>query len=273
MPLFADIPLKRGYHKPKDDIAREFYLPVLAAAKSYDRAVGFFSSTVFILAWPSLKSFVANDGKIRLICSPVLTDADQDAMRQGYSERVLEAFASDLRTSFASMMASDTLRKPAVVLASLVAAGVIDCKVAWVGDTAGGRPTRLFHDKMGLLTDAVGQKVAFKGSMNETWPGLALDGNLESIDVFASWRDEGERLRIASEEEYFERLWDNDWPGVTTQPLPESARTEIISAADAAHWPEFVDDICLELERSSVWSPEADRPNGRLLRKHQTRCA
>ena len=30
--------------------------------------------------------------------------------------------------------------------------------------------------------------------MNETWPAFARDGNLESVDVFVSWRDEGEEL-------------------------------------------------------------------------------
>src|SRR5205085_2469459 len=126
----------------------------------------------------------------------------------------------------------------------------------------------LFHDKIGLLSDGH-DEVAFKGSMNETWPGLSLDGNLESVDVFVSWGGEREQERIADERSYFERLWDNEWPGVTTVPLPDSARAEIVSAADAALWPEFVDDICLELEQASTWSPEADRLGGRLPRTHQ----
>jgi superfamily II DNA or RNA helicase len=265
----ADLALKRAYHKPEDDIAASFYLPAVAVSNAYDRAVGYFSSTIFLVAWPSLKAFVANGGKMRLICSPVLSDDDHAAMREGYSDRANADLAESLKASFAAMMTSEALMKPAVVLASLVAAGVIDCRVAWVGDTAGGRPKRLFHDKTGLLTDASGDRVAFKGSMNETWPGLAFDGNLESVDVFASWRDDGERARIADETDYFERLWTNTWPGVITQPLPESARAEIISAADAAKWPEFIDDICLTLEQAAGWSPEAGRPGGRAPRPHQ----
>jgi superfamily II DNA or RNA helicase len=265
----VDLPLKRAYHKPEDDIARAFYLPAVAVSNAYDRAVGYFSSTIFLLAWPSLKAFVANGGKMRLICSPVLSDVDHSAMRDGYSERADADFAASLKTNFAAMMASEALVKPATVLASLVAAGVIDCKVAWVGDTAGGRPKRLFHDKIGLLTDGQGDRVVFKGSMNETWPGLALDGNLESVDVFTSWRDDGERERITDETDYFDRLWNNTWPGVITQPLPESARAEIVSAADAARWPDFVDEICLDLERAAGWSAEAGKLGGRSPRPHQ----
>lgn len=267
MPSLRDLSPRRAYHKPEDDIAREFYLPAVAASSAYDRAVGYFSSTVFLLAWPSLRTFVANGGKMRLICSPVLSEADQAAMREGYSERANADLAESIKAQFAAMMSS-TLMKPAVVLASLVAMGVIDCKVAWVGERAGGRPRRLFHDKVGLLADSEGNRVAFKGSMNETWPGLALDGNLESVDVYASWRD-GEGERIADEVAYFHRLWTNEWPGVVTQPLPESARAEIISAADAARWPDFVDEICLDLERAAEWSPEAGRPDGRTPRPHQ----
>lgn len=266
----AELALARAYHKPEDDIARAFYLPAVAASTRYDRAVGYFSSTVFLLAWPSLKAFAANGGRMRLICSPILSDADHDAMREGYSARAEERLAETIAASFAGLIATDGLVKPTVVLSSLVAAGVIDCKVAWVGDTAGGRPRRLFHDKVGLLADAHGNHVAFKGSMNETWPGLALDGNLESVDVFASWRDDGERQRVEDEADYFDRLWEGTWPGVVTRPLPESARAEIVSAADAARWPEFVDEICLELERAASWSPEVGKAGGRTPRPHQT---
>ena len=47
--------------------------------------------------------------------------------------------------------------------------------------------------RLGLLGDA-DSEIAFKGSMNETWPGLSLDGNLESVDVFVSWGGEREQV-------------------------------------------------------------------------------
>jgi len=266
-----DLALKKAYHKPEDDIASAFYLPAVAAATHYDRAVGFFSSSIYLLAWPSLKRFVAAGGRMRLICSPILSDQDHAALRDGYSDRVDAEAAERIKEDFARLRASPGLAKPATVLASLVALGVIDCKLAWIGKEAGGRPRRLFHDKIGLLRDA-DSEIAFKGSMNETWPGLSLDGNLESVDVFVSWGGEREQERIGEERAYFDRLWDNDWPGVVTVPLPASAHADIISAADAARWPEFVDEICLDLERASRWSPEADRSGGRVPRTHQIKA-
>lgn len=269
MNRLRDHHFKRAYHKPEDDIAEGFYLPAVRVSVEYDRAVGFFSSTIFLLAWPSLKEFVAAGGKMRLICSPVLSEGDHEALREGYSERAEIEAGRAIADSFAALMATEGFAKPAVVLASLVAAGVIDCKIAWVGDEAGGRPKRLFHDKVGILTDQFGDRVAFKGSMNETWPGLARDGNLESVDVFASWRDEGEGLRVLDEADYFEKVWDDDWPGITVRALPDTARSAIVSAADAGHWPEFVDEICLELEQAARWSAEAGKADGRTPRAHQ----
>lgn len=269
MTMLREHEFKRAYHKPEDDIAESFYLPAMRSAVRYDRAVGYFSSTVFLLAWPSLKAFVQAGGRMRLICSPVLSEGDHEALREGYSERAEAEAGRQIAESFSELLESEGFAKPARVLASLVGLGFIDCKVAWVGTEAGGRPKRLFHDKVGVLTDLVKDQVVFKGSMNETWPGLARDGNLESVDVFASWRDDGERARIADEVDYFERLWDDEYPGVVTRPLPEVAREAIISASDAAKWPDFVDEICEELEQAARWSADANRPTGRIPRPHQ----
>ena len=259
----------RSYHKPADDLAQDFYLPALEASVTYDRAVGFFSSTIFIIAWRSLKTFAKNGGKMRLICSPILSEGDHDALREGYSKRLEDSTSTSLCQSFQDLLESETFRKPAVVLASLVAEGVIDCKIAWIGEDVSGRPRRLFHDKLGILTDLAGDQIAFKGSMNETWPALSQDGNLESVDVFASWRDEGEQERVSDEANYFDQLWNNAYPGVEVRPFPETARNQIISSAEAGRWPELVDEICLELEEAARWSPDASQMGGRKPRKHQ----
>ena len=269
MTRLRDYDFRRAYHKPEDDIAGDFYLPAMETSIAYDRAVGFFSSTIFLLAWPSLKTFAAAGGKMRLICSPILSEGDHEALREGYSARAEIETGRAIVESFHQIMEAERLVKPAIVLASLVATGVIDCKIAWVGKQAGGRPKRLFHDKVGILTDRYSDCVAFKGSMNETWPALARDGNLESVDIFLSWRDDGERARVVDEREYFDRIWDDEWPGVTVRPLPETTRSAIVSAADAGRWPEFVDEICLQLDQAARWSAEAGRAGGRTPHPHQ----
>lgn len=268
MSTLADLQLKQAYHKPEDDIAQSFYLPCMAAAHTYDRAVGYFSSAIYALAWPSLREFVDNGGRIRLICSPVLSDDDVAAMGAGYAARDDDAQGTLLKEEFRQLLATPGTVKPAKVLASLVALNVIDIRIAWVGEVAGGKPRRLFHDKVGIFEDLTGNAVAFKGSMNETWPGLALDGNLESVDVFLNWVGEREQARVADERSYFERLWDNQFPSVTTVPLPDVARDALVTASDPEHWRELVEEICVEIQAAAGWSPEA-KANGRVPRPHQ----
>ncbi|MHB8877142.1 MAG: DEAD/DEAH box helicase family protein [Myxococcaceae bacterium] len=268
MSTLTQLQLKQAYHKPEDDIARAFYLPCLAAARTYDRAVGYFSSAIYALAWPSLREFVDNGGKIRIICSPVLSTDDATAISEGCAARDDAIQGELLREEFRRLLTTPGTLKPAKVLASLVALDVADFRIAWVGNVSGGGPKRLFHDKVGIFRDTDGNAVAFKGSMNETWPGLALDGNLESVDVFLSWVGDRERARVTDEQEYFSRLWENRFPGVVTAPLPEVAREALVTASDPEHWRELVDEICVEIEAAASWSPAA-KPNGRVPRPHQ----
>lgn len=268
MATLADLQIKQAYHKPEDDIARAFYLPCMAVAHKYDRAVGYFSSAIYALAWPSLREFVDNGGSIRLICSPVLSDDDISAMAAGYAIRNDDDQGSLLKEEFRKLFCTPGTVKPAKVLASLVALNVLDIRIAWVGDVAGGKPKRLFHDKVGIFEDEAGNAVAFKGSMNETWPGLALDGNLESVDVYLNWAGEREQARVTEEQAYFDRLWGNHFPGVTTIPLPAVARDALVAASDPEHWRELVEEICIEIQAADGWSPEA-KPGGRVPRPHQ----
>ncbi|MGH8645009.1 MAG: DEAD/DEAH box helicase family protein [Gammaproteobacteria bacterium] len=267
MTLLRDLPLKSAYHKPVDDIAGEFYLPCLARSKAYARAVGYFSSAIYVLAWSSLRAFVEGGGRIRLICSPVVSPTDVQAMAEGYAARDDALQGTLLKNEFERMLSTAGQVKPARVLATFIAMGIVDIRIAWVGEKVGGQVKRLFHDKVGIFTDAVNDAVAFKGSMNETWPGLALDGNLESVDVFASWGGAREANRVSDEQAYFEKLWTNVFPGVITVPLPQVALDAFVSASDPEHWPELVDDIVLEIETASKWSPEPQ--SQRTPRPHQ----
>lgn len=267
--MLRDLAFKKAYHKPEDDIAGDFYLPALAESVRYDRAVGFFSSAVYALAWPSLRKFVERQGKIRLICSPVLSDADISAMYEGYSARAEGEQSNLIVQEFRRLILTPGTVKPARVLAALVALGVVEFKIAWVAADASAKSKRLFHDKLGLFMDDADGVVAFKGSMNETWAGLSLDGNLESVDVFLNWVGDREQERVQDELDYFERLWDGGFPGVVIRPLPAVARDEIVSSADVDNWEDLVDEICVEIERGAGWTPSSpDDP--RTPRPHQS---
>lgn len=261
--------LRTDYRKGRDDIANDFYLPCMRSARSYDRAVGFFNSAIYVIAWPSLKDFVSRRSRMRLICSPVLPPSDIEAIESGYSDRYSCENADRLRDDIRQMLSTPFLHKPTAVLAALISIGIVDVRIAFMRKTS--RHDRLFHDKLGIFHDDYSNSVAFKGSMNETWSGLSSDGNLESIDVFLSWEHERESNRVAENINYFEALWDNkcESDGVIVKPFPDIAKSELLSASDIERWPELVDEICRDIEAAKRFEA-SQAPESRKLRPHQS---
>ena len=78
----TDLALRTSYHKGQDDIAADFYLPCMERAATYDRAVAYFRSAAFIVAWPALPGFVGRGGHIRVLCRSLAPD-DIDALEAG----------------------------------------------------------------------------------------------------------------------------------------------------------------------------------------------
>lgn len=262
--MLSELKLRTSYHKGRDNVAQEFYLPCMDRAAQYDRAVGFFRSTVFAVAWPALRGFVARGAKMRLLCSHVLSDADIEALEQGYAARLDDALADHFREEVVSLVGDPLLRQPARILAALVASGAIELKIAVLRgvDRASARG-RIFHDKLGVFRDAFGNSVIFKGSMNETWTGLASDGNLESIDVAGTWMGERDRERVLEETRYFDDLWADKYPGLSVRPFPEVARAEFERVA-AADWASDLDEALRAQAR-----PASGDARGRTLHPHQ----
>jgi superfamily II DNA or RNA helicase len=273
MEKLSELSLQPSYHKGEDDIAQEFYLPCMERSVEYDRAIGFFKSSIYLIAWESLREFVANGGRMRIVCSPVISDADSEAIEEGYKARTDEKIASSLQDTIQDMLNSSALKKPTKVLAALVAQGVVEFKIATMAEEPSPRHNRLFHDKVGIFRDGTGidkntDNIVFKGSMNETWAGLAMDGNLESIDVYVSWGDERERQRVQSEQEYFDSLWRDEYDTVEVRNFPDLPKRELVSAAEAVEWESLVDDIVEEINASQAISPDSG-PNPRTPLPHQ----
>ena len=82
-----DIEIKKEYRSRLDNVARDFYIPLLNQAVSYKRSVGFFSSSILVEISKGIIGLVKNGGKIQLIASPRLSDEDVTAIRKGYEQR------------------------------------------------------------------------------------------------------------------------------------------------------------------------------------------
>ena len=261
----AQLSFKTSYHKGQDDLGKAFYLPCMFRAFQYDRAVGFFRSSIFVIAWPALRDFVQRRGRMRILCSQVLAGDDIDALDRGYGARVDEVLRARLSEEISSLFKDPLLSDPAAILAALVANGVLDLQVAVLRESEQrGSQGRIFHDKLGIFADSQGNAVMFKGSMNETWTGLAADGNLESIDVAATWMGARDLERVRSEQVYFEALWKDRYPGLRVRPFPQLSREEFVAGA-ATNWESRLEAI--QHRTSSVHTTASDR---KTLRPHQS---
>lgn len=201
---FADVAIKQSYQSYRDDILKDFLVPILSEAKTYDRAVGYFSSSALIGLSLGLYKFIKNNGKLRIIASPSLTIDDFKAIQEGYDQRrIVEQ--SLIRTLKDPDVYSETAKNRLEFLACLIRENIIDFRIAFSNKG-------LFHIKWGFVRDSEGRECVFNGSLNET--GSAFYNNFESIDVFTNWLNPINDIYIREKREFFESLWDGREPYV-----------------------------------------------------------
>ncbi len=202
------------------DMTADFYAPALSVSIGYDRGVGFFSSGWLRLAAQGMAQFAANGGRARIITSPILNEADWEALQQGTEAQVNPILRQALARNLADLektLEEDTLS----ALAWMVADEILTFKLALPQNKLDGGD---FHDKFGVFTDAEGNQVSFSGSPNESVRGMT---NYESIKIFKSWEPAFAPL-VAADAARFARLWENEDRNVRVYDLPDAAREGIL---------------------------------------------
>lgn len=231
----SDLHITKEYRNLKCDVINDFYVPILSNAVMYKRAVGFFNSAALYEMAIGLRHLVEKQGKMELIVSPRLTEEDIQSINLGYKTRE-EVIERALLRDFDEPKNKTEFRK-LNLLANLIAEGILDIKVAFkINANSAG----IFHEKIGIVIDAEGNKVAFTGSMNETYSGLLQ--NYESIDVFCSWRDE-DYDRVNIKENAFDNLWDNLDTAMEVIPFPKVAVERLNS-----YKVEKTEPLCVEIQ-------------------------
>jgi superfamily II DNA or RNA helicase len=185
------------YRSDVNEIHSDFYVPCLANSINYDRAVGYFTSDSLRLVARGLVSFVRNQNSLmRLIASPVLNDTDAQALGGLSSDDARKMISRLIETSF-----TDAVRhaqgRHLEFLSWMISEGRLQVKLAYRPKHVG-----IFHEKIGIFTDDKGNRLAFSGSMNETYAGMV--SNFESFDVFKQPMDAS---RILSKQKHFDSLW------------------------------------------------------------------
>lgn len=222
MENFRELSLQHSYIScGETNIANSFLNPVLGFTKLYKRSVGFFSSSVFTLIKDGIVKLARNKGEIRLIASPHLSQDDIQAIQMGYDQReqiVSECFSRDFVEKITELKEEEL-----VLLVDLIAKGFLDIKIA-VSKTNG-----IYHDKLGILEDMDGNKIAFYGSSNSSLNGYR--NNYEKIRIARSWIV-GEENSVEDEQNEFDALWSQTHPFVKVYDYKETAKNNILKVIE-----------------------------------------
>ena len=245
--MLRDLKLKSVYRSDDDNLLADFYIPALKESISYDRAVGYFSSSMLSYAAQGIAALVEKQGTMRLIVGGELTQEESDAILNGYdlrtiSERIGLAFCKTI-----DQVVEELSYSRLQALSWMIAQGALSIKVAL-------KRQGMYHEKIGIFRDKLGDEIVFQGSANETVNALLPEYNFESINVFPSWKDE---FRSHAEPYLagFERLWSNKSKGTLVLEFPDAAREKLIRIATRIARPPS-SQIELAIWQSLVGAPD-----------------
>ena len=183
-----------GYDAPKS-----FFTEALIESKQFDLGLGFFSSSGIRSLAYGFAMFIANGGSMRVIINHILSEDDKAAIQTGtqlgnidFEAKIISNF--DRLTSVLSKADEHFFK----CLSYLISINRIEF-IATVSPMGG-----IGHDKYGIFTDGLGDKVAFIGSANFSSSALELNG--ETITVFTSNRDKD---RV----DWHQNLFNDTWSG------------------------------------------------------------
>lgn len=213
----ADIHFSLSYNNQENDIVHDFLLPALKEAVEYDRAVGFFSSSSLMSISVGVQHLVENNGIIKIICSPKLSDEDIDAISHGYEMRKIVENAIEREFKEPTNKFEEERFN---ILSHLIENKILDIKIATMTSK---NPQAMFHVKVGIIYDENANYVAFTGSMNDSQN--AFYNNEESIEVYKSTSSDYERA--TEKKRYFDKLWNGYESHVEILDFPEAIKTRI----------------------------------------------
>jgi len=229
----TDLQLQDAYDTGNraERVVSEFYVPVLQEAILYRRLTGYFSSQVLALAARGVAGLIQNGGKMQLITSPVVSEQDFNALTnestkeiQDFVNRQFEIAMKDVN-DLASTIAYDHIR----ALGWMLREGLLEIRVLVPSTINSG--AGIFHSKVGIIDDKIGNQISFSGSVNETAMGWSQ--NIEEFKVFKSW-DDGSKKFFAHDVQTFEKYWSHaSESGFEAVPLPQKSVERLISIAPA----------------------------------------
>jgi superfamily II DNA or RNA helicase len=222
---FKDIEVAYSYETGRDDLVNEFYVPILAESVKYDRIAGFFTSASLAIAARGIAGLIRNNGKMRIISCPRFDEKDVNVI-----EKVIETpdeYLSKHLLKDIESIEDNFQRDHLQALGWMLANGYLEIKIAIVKQKCGDGMDfeSLFHQKIGIMTDVVGNSLSFSGSINETASGWLT--NIEEFKVFKSW-ELGQDSYLDEDINRFEEFWNGHRHNVIIKTLPKAVQDKLI---------------------------------------------
>ena len=248
-----DLPLKDTYSSQFDDLVNDFYNPILKIAVQYDRITGFFSPKVLAAAARGFSNLIKNDGKIRLITS---VEVDSEMYEMVSDDDSLVARITDLEEWDVESIENQLVKDYLGIIAYLLEHNKLEIRIAVVKKDHG-----IFHQKTGIVTDAMGNRISFSGSNNETAYGWLY--NIEKYYVFNNWSMRTLSY-FQSDLNEFENLWNGIDNRVKIISLRGACKEKLIKKTKSP------DDIGVVRKRiAGIESPKPTAGNEKPLRDYQ----
>ena len=227
--MLRELQLLPVYDSEEYDLIRDLQVPLLTHTKDYLRGVGFFTSGWLRLAAQGMAALIAKGGYARVVVSPILEEADWEALKTGETART-DAILRDALSRNVDVLAKTLEHDTRNALAWMVADGALEFRFALPPDRMSAGD---YHDKVGIFSDGHGDRVAIHGSLNDSIKG-SLNG--EAFSVFMSW-DSGQAPYVEMHQARLEALWNNQNKQFRVYRIPDAIREKFIQLRTSADPP------------------------------------
>lgn len=258
---FKSISIPFQVNSTTENPVEAFFNPLLRLAKTYDVAVGYFSSAWIRDAASGIASLAVNGGSSRWVISPSLSKEDWELLSGSASDgergRIIVSVAVASIRELQRALEDDTR----VALAWLIRDKIVTFKIAIPRNRLSG----IFHAKIGIFTDVENNKVAFSGSYNLT---SAANTNWETLDIFLGWHaDDAKRVQVRQEQ--FESIWESRDPNLAIYEPTDAVVAPFIEITEHSRRPYTLAGQSDEGGKGLPWIPKYLLDANEKLRLHQ----
>lgn len=228
------------YSSGLDHTPIELFSNALSRSTRLDLGLGFFSSASINVLAIGFARFISNGGTLRMYINQYLSSEDFEMLSSHQVGEIEDAIIADFEEMVKVLSTRD--EHFFHCLSYLIQAKRFEIKII-VPKTGG-----IAHQKFGVFYDAVGNKLAFNGSLNFTANAL-LTKNIETISCQMSWK--GDHEAIASQEHLFQLYYNgNDDVTVYSAPKLEKLIVEKFPPSDIKRLLEEEEQIVKELSKT-----------------------